>query len=98
MGDLKLIKESLEVAIFAPLPPIGLNMDNFMLEKTFYMHLKLNEYIKHIRFALKKIKPCEATIGINKIDIVVVTTNRCLCWTPHIRKHNSKRTLYFSSR
>ena len=96
MRDPKLIKESVEVAIFAP--PIGLNMDNFMLEKSFYMHLKLNEDIKHIRFALKKIKPGKTTVCINKADIIVVTTHRRLSGTPHIRKHMFKRTLYYTSR
>ena len=82
MRDPKLIKERVEVAILAP--PIGLDMNNLMLEKTFDMLLKLNKDIKHIRLTLNKIKPSKSTISINKTDIVVVTTDRGLCRTPNI--------------
>jgi hypothetical protein len=51
--DPKLLKESVEIAILAT--PIRLNMNNFMLEKSFNMGLKLNENIEYIRFALNKI-------------------------------------------
>jgi hypothetical protein len=55
-----------------------------MLEKAFNMFLKLNKYIKHIRFALNEIKPSETTVSINKTDIVIMTTDRCLSRTPDI--------------
>jgi hypothetical protein len=47
----KLIKERVEVAVFTP--PVGLNMKYFVLKETLNMRLKLNENIKHIRFAFK---------------------------------------------
>jgi hypothetical protein len=82
MRNSKLAKECVEVAILAP--PIRLNMNNLMLEKSFNMLLKLNKYIKHIRFALNEIKPSKATISINETHIIVVTTNRGLGRTPYI--------------
>jgi hypothetical protein len=78
----KLIKECVEVAVFAP--PIGLNMNDFMLEKAFDMLLKLNKYIKHIRLTLNEIKPSKSTICINETHIIVVTTNRGLGRAPYI--------------
>jgi hypothetical protein len=82
MGDAKFMKECVEVAILAP--PIGLNMANFVVKLMLNMGLKLNEDIKNIRLAFKEIKPCEATISINKTHIIIVTTNRGLCRPPHI--------------
>jgi hypothetical protein len=82
MRNPKLLKERVEVAILAP--PIRLNMNYFVLEKTFNMRLKLSENTKHIRFALNKIKPSKATISIDETDIIFVTTNRGLSRTPYI--------------
>ena len=59
-------------------------MNNFVLEKTFNMFLKLNKNIKHIRFAFNKVKPGKATISINETDIVIMTTDRSLSRTPYI--------------
>ena len=73
MRDPKLLKERIEVAILAS--PIRLYMNNFMLEKTLNMRLKLQENIKHITFTLKQIKPSKAIIGINETDIIVMTTH-----------------------
>ena len=78
----KRLKERVEVAILAP--PIRLDMNNFVLEKTFNMFLKLNKNIKHIRFAFNKVKPGKATISINETDIVIMTTDRSLSRTPYI--------------
>jgi hypothetical protein len=96
MRDPKLIKEGVEVAVFAP--SIRLNMNNLMLEKTFDMELELNKDIKHIRLTFNKIKPGKSTISINKTNITVVTADRGLCRTPNIRKNKLERTLNFSSR
>jgi hypothetical protein len=65
MGNAKFMKECVEVAILAP--PIVLNMANFLVKLTLNMCLKLNKDIKNIRLAFKKVKPCEATININKL-------------------------------
>ena len=51
------------------------------------MCLELHENMKHIRFALKKIKPSKATESIYETDIIVVPTNRSLGIAPHIGKH-----------
>jgi hypothetical protein len=67
------LKERTKITILTP--PVRLNMNNFLLEEPFYMALELQEDIKHIRFAFKKINACKATISINKTDIIVVTTN-----------------------
>ena len=59
-------------------------MNNFVLEKTFNMFLKLNNNIKHIRFAFNKIKLGKATISINETDIIIVTTDKSLRMIPYI--------------
>jgi hypothetical protein len=82
MGNPKLLEERIEIAILAT--PIRLYVNNFMLEKTFNMLLKLYKNIEHIRFALNEIKPCKATISINETDIIVMATNRSLSRTPYI--------------
>jgi hypothetical protein len=92
----KLSKEGVKVAILAP--PIRLNMNNFLPEKTLNMCLKLKKNIEHIRFPLKKIKPSKPTISINKTDIVIMTTNRCLGRTPHIRKNKLKWSCNYTTR
>jgi hypothetical protein len=89
--DPKLIKKCVEVVILTT--PIGLNMENFMLEKAFDMRLELNEHIEHIRFAFEEIKPSKSTMGINKTDIIVVTTNKGLGRAPYIRKMSSRGLL-----
>jgi hypothetical protein len=79
MRDLKRLEKGVEVAILTT--PIRLNMNNFLLEKAFNMFLKLNKYIKHIRFLLNEIKPSETTVSVNKTNIVIMTTDRCLSRT-----------------
>ena len=86
MCNSKLIKECIEVVV-----PIRLHMNDFMTEQTLNMHLELQENIKHIRLALKEIKPCKTTISIDETDIIVVTTNRSLGWTPYIRNNELQR-------
>jgi hypothetical protein len=45
------LKERTKIRILTP--QVGLNMNNFFLEKTLYMTLELQKDIKHIRFAFK---------------------------------------------
>jgi hypothetical protein len=53
MRDTKIAKEFIEFDILAS--PISLDMDDFATKKALNMTLKLDEYVKHITFALKKI-------------------------------------------
>jgi hypothetical protein len=89
--DPKFLEKSIEVVILTT--PIRLNTNDFGLEETLNMCLKLQENIKHIRFALDKIKPSKATISINETFIIVMTTDRCLSMTPYIRKTSSSGVL-----
>jgi hypothetical protein len=73
VSNAMLLKERTKVAILAP--PVRLNMNNFRVEEPLYMTLELQEDIKYIRLAFKKINPCKATISINETDIIIVTTN-----------------------
>ena len=85
MSNPKRLEEGVEVAILAT--PVRLNMNNFMLEKTFNMFLKLNDNIKRIRFTLNKIEPSKMTVSIHKTNIIVMTTDRSLGRAPYIRKN-----------
>ena len=96
MCNSKLIKECIEVVILTP--PIGLHMNDFMTEQTLNMHLELQENIKHIRLAFKKIKPSEPTVSINETNIIIMTTNRGLGMAPYIRKHKFKRFTNYTTR
>src|SRR4051812_22189022 len=89
MHNSKLVKEVIEIVVFTV--PIGLHMNNFMVKQAFDMRLQLQENIKHIKFALKKLEPGETTVSINKTDIVIMTTNRSLGMAPYIRKHKLKQ-------
>jgi hypothetical protein len=82
MSNAMLLKERTKITVLTP--PVGLNINNFLLEEPLYMTLELQEDIKHIRLAFQQINPCKATISINKTDIIVVTTNRSLGMAPHI--------------
>ena len=85
------LEEGAKVAVFTA--PIRLDINNFCFEKALNMCLKLEKDIKHIRFTFKQIKPCETTIGINKTDIVIVTTDRSLGMAPYIGINKFKRPL-----
>jgi hypothetical protein len=84
MRDPKFLEKIGEALILAT--PIKLNMDDFCFEKTLNMCLKLQENIEHIRFTLDKTKLSKATVSINKTDIIIMTTDRCLIMTLYIRK------------
>ena len=64
-------------------------MNGFVIEQMLNMRLELQENIKHIRLAFKKIKPSEPTVSINETDIVIMTTNRGLGRAPYIRNTSS---------
>jgi hypothetical protein len=83
MHNTKVREEFVELNVLAT--PIRLNMYNFMIQKTLNMPLELKEHLKYIRFLFEEIQPCKTTIGINKTDIIFVSTNRNLGRTPHIR-------------
>jgi hypothetical protein len=78
----KFLKEGTKIPILTT--PIRLNMNNFVIQQTLNMCLKLHEDMKHIRFALNQVKPSKATKSINETDIIVVTTNRSLGRPPYI--------------
>ena len=73
-------------------------MNDFMTEQTLNMRLELQENIKHIRLAFKKIKPSELTVSINENDIVIMITNSGLGMAPYIRKVKFKRFTDYTTR
>ena len=73
-------------------------MNDFVTEQSLNKSLKLQENIKHIRLAFKKIKPSEPTVSINETHIVIMTTNRGLGMAPYIRKHKFKRFIDYTTR
>jgi hypothetical protein len=83
MSDANVTKELIEFGIFSS--PVSLHMDNFLVEKSLNVTLKLQKDLKNITFSFKKIQPCETTITINKTDIVCVSSYRRLGRTPNIR-------------
>jgi hypothetical protein len=96
MDSTELLKESIEVPVFTS--PIRLNMDNFLIKEVLNMILKLHKDIKHIRFAFNKVEPSKTTKSINKSHIIVVSTNRSLGRTPHIKINKLKRRSSYSTR
>jgi hypothetical protein len=71
-------------------PPIGLHGKDFLSKLALSHTLELVKLLKHIRFATQEVNSCKFAEVIYKAYIVIVSTYRCRCWTPHIGKMSSR--------
>ena len=65
--------------------PVGLNYDDFSVEKTLNMSLKGIKHLLNVRLMLKEINPREARVIVNKAHIIFITSGRSNSWPPNIR-------------
>jgi hypothetical protein len=85
MGDTNPLEEGIKLVVFPS--PVGLNDKNFSIKEPFNKVLEILKLLKHLRFMLKQIDPCEHVIVINETNIVFKTTNIITSRTPYIRKY-----------
>jgi hypothetical protein len=75
MLDAKCGEVSVEALVLST--PVALNGEDFLVEKSFDMCLKLNQDPMNIRFVLNDVDPHEVTKVINEADMVATAT-RCM--------------------
>jgi hypothetical protein len=71
--------------------PVRLEGTNVSVKKQLDMLLKRMKNFLHVRFALKKVDLGKPAKIIQEANIVLKTTNRRDCRSPHIRMHEFKR-------
>jgi hypothetical protein len=72
MRDVGLL-EGVELLVLTT--PVGLDSENFLIKQTFNKILKFLEFLKHIRFVLKKINPSKFAEVINETHIIFIISN-----------------------
>jgi hypothetical protein len=82
--DPNFLEEGIEFMILTT--PVRLYSKNFLVKDTFNKSLEFTNFLKNLRFMLKKIYPSKLTKIINKSDIIFIVSNRLTCKTPHITK------------
>jgi hypothetical protein len=73
MRDVGLLEEGVELLVLTT--PVGLDSENFLIKQTFNKILKFLEFLKHIRFVLKKINPSKFAEVINETHIIFIISN-----------------------
>jgi hypothetical protein len=74
MGNAISLKVFVETLVLAT--PIILHTQYFVIKKAFNMCLKTNENFLNFRFCMQEINPSKLAKCINKLNIILVTTNR----------------------
>jgi hypothetical protein len=82
--DPNFLEEGIEFMILTT--PVRLYSKNFLVKDTFNKSLEFTNFLKNLRFMLKKIYPSKLTKIINKSDIIFIVSNRLTRKTPHITK------------
>jgi hypothetical protein len=82
MLDPNTSEECVEILILTT--PIGLYRQDFSIEGVLNKTLKGVEDMKHFRFVANKINPSMFTKVINKVNIVILSSDRRGCMTPNI--------------
>jgi hypothetical protein len=72
VGDTNLLKDRIKFFIFTT--PFSLDGKIFFVKESFNKCLKFSNFLKNLRFKLKKINPCKFAKVINKVHIVFVPT------------------------
>jgi hypothetical protein len=84
MNDANVIKKGIKFFILPT--PVGLDINNFLIEATHNKTLEFKKIFDYFRFGAKQIKPSELAVIIYKTDIVLLVTERVNRRTLHIRK------------
>ena len=83
MRDPSALKITVQSMVLAT--PVGLNYDDFSVEKTLNMSLKSIKYLLNVRLVLKEINPRETRVIVNKAHIILIASGRGNSRPPNIR-------------